>query len=432
MTITCGTDFSDDATHAASVAALFAARLGVPLKLVHVFDELGAELTFAEGKDAIYDPVRARLHAEAERLRAEHRIEIEEVAVPGITADKLVELAAEARSTVLVVGAVGRELRNRWLLGSVAERVAQASAVPVLIIREASSLLSWARGGRPLRIMVGVEPTSTSRAALRWATNLQRLAPCELLVTQIVWPPGEHRRLGIEPPVPLDQLRPEIEQAARRDLERWAGSLPASSSFLVRPGWGKVASHLAQLAQEHAADLVIVGTHQRARLARLWQGSVSRNVLHEAEVNVACVPPAAIDVAPELPRFGSVLAPTDFSAFANRAIPVAYGLVGRGGHVHLLHVAESSADDTGAEQRLRALVPPSAVELDIETSVEIVAANDAGPAIAQAAARLGVDAVCMATHGRSGVASVLVGSQAQDVLRRCRQPVVLIPPERDG
>ena len=54
-----------------------------------------------------------------------------------------------------------------------------------------------------------------------------------------------------------------------------------------------------------------------------------------------------------------------------------------------------------------------------------------GAAIAQAAGRIGVDAICMATHGRSGVAKLVLGSQAQEVMRRSRQPVVLVPPERD-
>jgi nucleotide-binding universal stress UspA family protein len=36
----------------------------------------------------------------------------------------------------------------------------------------------------------------------------------------------------------------------------------------------------------------------------------------------------------------------------------------------------------------------------------------------------------MATHGRSGVSRVLLGSQAEQVVQRSRQPVILVPPER--
>lgn len=434
MTITCGTDFSDHGTQAAEIAAALARKLGVPLKLVRVLDDLGAELAAAEGSDRIHDSERARLDALAGRLRAAHAIDVEAVAVPGVAADKLVEVASLARSTLLVVGALGRERRARWLLGSVAERVAQASPVPVLVIRDAAPFAAWARGERPLRVVVGVEPTANCRAALRWATNLTRFGACELLVTQVVWPVEQHQRLGVPLPTPLDHLRPEVEEVVLRDLQRWAGEVPAPCSFVVRAGWGRVGSHLTQLADEATADLIVTGTHQRAGLARLWQGSVSRGVLHEASMSVACVPPGSVveDVV-ATPRFRRILAPTDFSPLANRAIQTAYGLAGRGGQVHLLHVVERGAGGEGPsiEDRLRALVPTSAAEQDITTTFEVAAGGSVGPAIAQAAARQGVDAICMATHGRSGVGRLVLGSQAQDVLGRSRHPVVLVPPERD-
>jgi nucleotide-binding universal stress UspA family protein len=55
-------------------------------------------------------------------------------------------------------------------------------------------------------------------------------------------------------------------------------------------GWGRLDSHLAQLAEEKQADLLVVGSHHRNFLEHVWHGSVSRNVLHEATCNVLCVP----------------------------------------------------------------------------------------------------------------------------------------------
>ncbi len=436
--IVCGTDFSDHATAAADVAAAFARKLRVPLKLVHVIDELVAEIETGGPRDAISDPRRAQLRAHAELLRAKHEIEVDPITVFGVTADKLVEIAASSGARVLIVGALGRERRQRWLLGSVAERVAQTSRVPVLVIRDGAAIVAWARGEpRPLRILVGVEPTATSRAALHWAAGLRQLGACDLVVAQVAWPPGEHVRLGIPAPMPLDDLRPEIEQPVIRDLQAWTGALPGpgDTSFLVRPGWGRVDVHLTQLASEAKADLIVVGTHQRAGVARLWQGSVSRRVLHDASLDVACVPRGSGETVDEvsLPQLRRVLAPTDFSALANRAIPFAYGLVGRGGIVHLLHVVTGKPDEDAPDPivQLHELVPPSARERDIETTFEIVTQREPGLAIGQAAGRLGVDAICMGTHGRSGVARLVLGSQAQQVLQHGRRPVVLIPPERD-
>jgi nucleotide-binding universal stress UspA family protein len=433
MTIVCGTDFSENAAQAVLAAGAIARRLGEPLALVHVIDELGGELAVGGPHDAIFDPLRAELRKKAEELRASMSIDVEPIALQGVADEQLIAIARTAKASLLVVSALGARNQHRWLLGSVAERVAQSSPIPVLVVRDGSSLLAWARGDRPLRVVVGVELSSTSKAALRGAAALRRIGRCDLFVTEIVWPLGEHLRLGIPGSTPLDQLRPELHEILIRDLRAWAGELPGEgeTTFTVRPGWGRTESHLTSLAAEVRADLLVVGTHRRAGIARMWQGSVSRGVLHHASTNVACVPrgePAEDESV--IPTFRQVLVPTDFSPLSNRAIPVAYGLVVPGGVVHLLYVVtrESGAGEPEPKERLRALIPKGAAGKGITTELEIVAEETASMGIWHAAGRLGVDAICMATHGRSGVSSLVLGSQAREVVQRAREPVLLVPP----
>ena len=140
MTIVCGTDLSENAREAARAAAAIAKRLAVRLKLVHVIDELGAELTAAGEQSAIYAPVRTRVEEHAKELRIGHGIEVEPVVVVGIAHETLVEIARTTDASLIVVAALGVAKQHRWLLGSTAERVAQASSVPVLVVRDAASL----------------------------------------------------------------------------------------------------------------------------------------------------------------------------------------------------------------------------------------------------------------------------------------------------
>ena len=65
-------------------------------------------------------------------------------------------------------------------------------------------------------------------------------------------------------------------------------------------------------------------------------------------------------------------------------------------------------------------------------SEHAVLAVRAAGAIVHAAGRLGVDAICMATHGHAGALQLVLGSQAHAVVQRARQPVLLVPPERGG
>lgn len=290
MTIICGTDFSENSARAARVAAAFAQRLALPLRLVHAIDISGAELMTGRPSES-YEPLRSRLHAEAERLRAEFAAEVEPLLESGVADERLVALASLG-ARLLVLGSLGARKQLRWLLGSVAERVAQSSPVPVLVVRDGVAIEAWARGQGALRVLVGVELTPISRDALRWAQGLRAIGPCELLVAQIVWPAEEHHRAELTPPIPLDQLRPELEQVLLQNLRQWAGEVPdqGTTSFIVKAGWGRVDSHLSQLATASKVDLLVVGTHQRAGIARLWQGSVSRGVLHGAPMSVASIP----------------------------------------------------------------------------------------------------------------------------------------------
>jgi nucleotide-binding universal stress UspA family protein len=237
--------------------------------------------------------------------------------------------------------------------------------------------------------------------------------------------------------MPLDCLRPELHELLMRDLRAWAGETRGNgeTTFTVSPGWGRIDTHLTLLAAEAQADLLVVGTHQRAGSARFWLGSVSRGVLHNASCNVACVPrDEAAEDEHLIATFRRVLIPTDFSPLGNRAVPVGYGIVAPGGIVHLLHVVTGRPGEGVLDVResLRALIPKGAVAGGVVTQVEVVQEESAWIGIWHAAGRLGVDAICMATHGRTGILRVVLGSQAQELMQRARQPVVLVPPEREG
>jgi len=292
MSVFCGTDFSESADVAARVAAGIAARLGLPLELVHVH-----ETELPESPGGLWperSQVERRLSEQALALQSVFGAEVTPSLEQGAPHEVLARRGQRADARLIVVGSLGKTRQELWLLGSVAERVVQAASVPVLVVREAAGLEAWLRGEKTLRILVGVECTALSRTALAWANALRRIGPADLIVARIAWPAEEHDRFGVSTPVPLDHLRPELEAPLVRELEAWAGEegrgAPGSTTFVVRAGWGRVDGHLTQVASETGADLLVVGTHQRAGIARLWQGSVSRGVLHCAAMSVACIP----------------------------------------------------------------------------------------------------------------------------------------------
>jgi nucleotide-binding universal stress UspA family protein len=279
--IVCGTDFSAGASAAADAAAAIAKRLDLRLELVHVASspQIDAE---------------SRLRARTEELQARHGVPVVPRVELGSAAETLVAVAARLDARLLVVSSLGAAKEHRWLLGSVAEQVARSSSIPVLVVREGSHIEAWAKGERPLRVMVGVDLSPVSRAALKWACKLDEIGPVELTVAQIAWPAAERQRAGSGGGVSSEALIEEHVQELTRSLEKWAsGPLKSrQGSCVVQPGWGRVDSHLTQLAAASEVDLLVVGTHQRAGLARIREGSISSGVLGGAAMNVAAVPSA--------------------------------------------------------------------------------------------------------------------------------------------
>ncbi len=80
--------------------------------------------------------------------------------------------------------------------------------------------------------------------------------------------------------------------------------------------------------------------------------------------------------------------------------------------------------------RLRALV--NAHLPGIEREIHVVAAENTAEAIVDRARRSGADIIAMGTHGRSGLARALLGSVAEDVVRRSPVPVLIIRPDKQG
>ncbi|HYG76517.1 MAG TPA: universal stress protein [Planctomycetota bacterium] len=473
MSIICGTDFSPLALEAADAAAIIAARFKEPLLLAHVIGEF-AEFSVANrenSNDSVQVILRKRLTREAERLRQVHGLTVQEELLSGVADEVLIHLAQRTGARMIVVSHLGRRLPDRWLLGSTAERLAQTSSVPIMIVRRTQPFESWAEGNA-LNVFVGVDFNATTDAALAITKDLYQQGACHIIAGHIAWPPGEIERLGIKGPMDLVKLAPEAENILKKEVaakvkrmiplpllvkeERSTKNVRSESPdeatpvrIQIVPGLGRTDAHLVQLANQENADLVVVGTHQRTGLSKLWHSSVSRGVLHLANTNVLIAPSRPVE-AKELPipRIANVLVTTDLSECANCAVPYAYSMLSAGSTVHLVHVThpgfvpdsvhayrlgghKPTADETTRhlchlDAQLRALVPAEAEERGIKTKVSIIEEDDIVKGICASAERLGADMVCIGSHGRTGLMKALIGSVAQGVLAHSKRPVLVI------
>ncbi len=426
--IMCGTDFSESAQHAANVAAALTKRLGTHLVLVHGIDERG-EIP-AHHWPRLIATDRPRLTCEGERLRATGAM-VEERLVGGVPDDGVARCAEKADARMIVVASSGMGAVGRWLMGSISERVAETAWVPTLVVRDAAVLEAWLRGERPLKVFVGADFTPISDAALRWVEELTKMAPCEVIVGYVDRHAEERREQALHAPVGVPPA-PEMQEMLTHDLREKARLLYGRHEVHVHvlPAADRVDLRLIELAREAKADLIVVGTHQWQGLNRLWHHSISRRVLHEAKVSVACVPgyTLAHGANAQIPKVRRVLAATDLSTHGGHAVPYAFSMLESGGEVRVVNVVKPSEPHERRLARLRELISVEAIGRGIHAEAEIIENRDTVAGICEAADRFGADLICIGSHGHSGLLAAAMGSVAHEVIARSTRPVLVVRP----
>jgi nucleotide-binding universal stress UspA family protein len=424
MPIVCGTDFSSNTTSAVDTALVLAKTLQEPLQLLHVV--LSAR---ALPND---DPRRQQLRDIADNLRAQGA-QVQESIVNGQPEEQLSQKAQSAR--LLVVGALGHQATTRNHIGNVAAKTTQLCQTPVLVVREARPFQEWAGGLRPLRVILAADASQPAKAAAKWLSGLMAIGPLEITAVHLYDVQAELHRLGI--PGVTDFVTPneQAEAILQRELLARCSPLETADKLTlhIKPQ-GDVAEQIVKLAFDQGADLIVVGTHQRRGLSQLWYGSISQAILQLANTAVASIPLTyQAQKSKKLPKLQSALVPTDLS-LGSIAIPFAYSTVGPGGTVYLVHIITAPPDSEIKdrdliEEKIQAMIPPQSRELRITTRIEIINSVETAEAICQAAERLGVEVICMASHGRGGVLQRVMGATAQEVLENSKKPLLVIRTE---
>ena len=243
-------------------------------------------------------------------------------------------------------------------------------------------------------------------------------------------------------PIPLDTLTEWLRRPGQSvsgtnwpDLE----TLPITQEQVesAEPG-----DRIVTYAEDVDVDLIVMGTHGRRGVDRMLFGSVTEEVVRRAPCPALTVRTDA-DVTPGK-AVGRVLVPVDFSEASESAIQHAKEIaLTYGAEIDLLHVVEEPFYPT--EYGLGPASFPTKEVLDnVEKQLGDLAREEIGYEHVMIDAQLGnpsskilgyveqndIDLVVIATHGRTGLDRVLLGSVTERVLRQCPTPVFVVKPDR--
>lgn len=266
-------------------------------------------------------------------------------------------------------------------------------------------------------VLVPLDGERLAERALPLAAQLAHAIGAELRLVQAISLPPELPLTGLLTGVDQLDVGPRAYLTSQATRIAGESELEATTSF----GYGPSASVILGEATSAGASHIVMTTHGRVGLRRAVLGSVAERVVRDSPLPVLLLP-AAAEAGSEHRPIRHILLPVDGSVLSHAVIaPVAQLAKAFRADVSLLRVYEhklagSDADLSADVAELR--------RLRVEVRDVTVAGKDPAAQILHMAGVLGVDAMAMATHGRSGLDRLAHGSVTEQVLRHSGLPLV--------
>jgi len=206
---------------------------------------------------------------------------------------------------------------------------------------------------------------------------------------------------------------------------------------------GPPVSAILEFLRDRNIDAVVIGTHGRRGVSRLFLGSTAEGVIRNANVPVFVVPPTARPAVDGAAAFTRIVVALDDSEPAERALECALDVAEPGKtSVVLAHAVDVSriyetaafhnydrgtalARASEAGRALLARAATRAKDRDIAAETVVV---EGGPSesMLELARTRDADLIAIGTNGRRGLDKMLLGSVAEGVLRTAPVPVLVV------
>jgi nucleotide-binding universal stress UspA family protein len=269
-------------------AHILARRLNLPIELLEIVDISAMAAHIVADKARYFD----FLIAEGERVSREH---LKEIAANfpgskvvcsverGKPADVIIEKAALDPGTLIAMATHGRSGVNRWLLGSVAEKVLRGSSNPLFLVRanEGDAI----EGGAMIKsIVVPLDGSELAESVLPSVVEVAKTLDVEVVLCR-AYEIAQSAYYGREEFVPnyddlLDQLKENAEVYLNKvvDSLKRAGLNKVSGIALA----GSDAEQITDYSCKHPGAVVIMCTHGRSGVSRWVLGSVTEKVIRHS------------------------------------------------------------------------------------------------------------------------------------------------------
>ena len=208
----------------------------------------------------------------------------------GNAAEAIIESAQAKKQTLIAMATHGRSGLDRWLLGSVAEKVLRGGSSPTLVIRARDDKNpSWAMATLK-RIIVPLDGSEMSEGILPYIKELAKQLDLEVTLICL------YGRLsaagdGFYSPHQLDALTARLHEETVTYLESKTEEMKRQGlnkiSFAAKEGLE--ADEILAMARETPDTMIAMCTHGRSGVQRWALGSITERVVRHSDNPVLVV-----------------------------------------------------------------------------------------------------------------------------------------------
>lgn len=294
------------------------------------------------------------------------------------------------------------------------------------------------------KILVPLDGSDLSKAILPYVVQVAKGAGASLVLVSVIDPSDldDHRRIANVP----DDALSDAQEHSNNWLSGIADSIKADAVDVhFETVLGRPAEAIAKMAADEGCDLVAMSTHGRSAITRGILGSVTDRIVHTASVPVLTMTPARAKAYSDgRDKLTEVLVALDGSELSELVLPYVEDIALKLSlKVTLVRVISGISAAFVAEH-------PYEGSTEVQTALE----NECNEYLQNHADRLAAkgleverivmrgapaiqildlirqrphDLVVLATHGRSGINRMIMGSVAEKIIRASNDPILVVP-----
>lgn len=288
--ILCPVDFSEYSSLALKYAVTMARENAARLIVCHALPQTDLALLYTDAR--YFSSMEEVLRRKGEDLveefaagRVPPDVEFNTEVLTGNPSDEILNLCREENVDLIVAGTHGQSGFDRFIVGSVTNKILHRSEVPVLVVSKPSTSFAEEDAFKPVhisRILCPVDFEMNNAAMAPLALSIARTYQSEIDFFHVV-----NKSDGISWPDQETYCLEKLRELVKPEKEEWC-----TAGFLLKHG--NPAEEILKVVAQNHVELVVMGHHGRGPVEEFFLGSVTRKVVTRSLCPVLVVRAPAI------------------------------------------------------------------------------------------------------------------------------------------